>query len=252
MLRKITFVLFRNGIKIIVAGVLTFLVYFQKVDLDFKINSSHLKTVSVSNGQGKIVARGTGEHFLPTARNDLMHKFKMTLEEVKDFLAEWFSLSESELSQLKVVDATTIDSFIKRFQRVAILEQEKFGIPASIIIANSMLRSQAGTSKISQKANNFFSIPKTEDWKGETVPLGEVSYRHYENAWTSFRDHSYFFTTGMHSHLRELPATDYRAWARGIADSPTVGDKSYADQLITLIESFELNKLDGVPKQSDE
>lgn len=132
----------------------------------------------------------------------------------------------------------------ERFAKVAQAEQNKFGIPASITLASLMLYSQGGKAALIQKGNNFFAMPCTTDWVGDTVNEGGRCYRYYESAWMSIRDHSLFMTTGKQTKFRQLRGKPYREWARaiervGVSPHPHIGG-----QLLRTIERFELQQYD--------
>ena len=69
-------------------------------------------------------------------------------------------------------------------------------------------------------------------------------FRTYENAWTSFRDHSYYITTGRMAALKKLKDADYKAWAKALEKADFSNDEDFAAQLIMVVEKYELTKLD--------
>lgn len=147
-------------------------------------------------------------------------------------------------AELAKISPETINAYIKRFAHVAISERKKFGIPASIIIANGMVNSFAGKRDLAQIGNNHFALLCTEDWQGDKGTYAGKCYRHYENAWTSFRDHSFFLTTGANEGLKELGKTDYKTWAKAIGKLGYSEEKNLAKQLIKIIEEYGLDELD--------
>lgn len=48
--------------------------------------------------------------------------------------------------------------YIERFAPIAVQEMEKYGIPASISLAQGLLESRAGTSKLAVQTNNHFGL----------------------------------------------------------------------------------------------
>lgn len=152
--------------------------------------------------------------------------------------------SNSLADQLQELPSDVVERYVKRFGRVARSEQDKFGIPASITIANALLHSRAGQHDAAVRANNHFGLPCTTDWQGQEWTYERRCYRHYENAWTSFRDHSFYLTTGKFAPLRQLSSTDYRAWAKALAEKGFSEADDLAEQLISLIERLELHRLD--------
>jgi flagellum-specific peptidoglycan hydrolase FlgJ len=133
--------------------------------------------------------------------------------------------------------------YISRFAKIAQQEEARYGIPAAITIAQGMLESSVGRSRLARKANAHFGL---KCWKGgcgddHCLPHHDDSpddrFRRYANAWLSYRDHSEFLSGGeRYAHLFDLHLTDYRGWARGLQRAGYATDPHYADKLITLIE----------------
>ncbi len=147
-------------------------------------------------------------------------------------------------SVLEQTDEREILAFINRFVHVAETEQEKFGIPASLILAQALLSSYAGTRDICQSTNNLFALPCTADWQGAKETANAHCFRAYDNAWMSFRDHSYFLTTGSRTYLKDLGNTDYAAWAKELEKAGYTPEKNWAKQLTHTIEQYGLAQYD--------
>ncbi|MEZ4988463.1 MAG: glucosaminidase domain-containing protein [Saprospiraceae bacterium] len=122
-----------------------------------------------------------------------------------DWLSGWGKDKANHhlLKRLRQVSEPDIEAFVQRFQHVAQSEQEKFGIPASIILAHALLQSNAGTLPVASVGYNYFALPCTSDWEDQTQDgSSSECLRKYNNAWLSFRDHSLFLTTGSHLFTR--------------------------------------------------
>ncbi len=152
--------------------------------------------------------------------------------------------SLTAMDYLAQVDEETLFAFFKRFGHVAINERKKYGIPSSIILANATLHSYAGKRDMAQTGNNFFAIPCTVDWQGESGTYQDACYRHYINPWTSFRDHSLYITSGKFADLQALGSTDYKSWAKGLERLSYSNEPDLALHLIQLIEAYELDQYD--------
>ena len=86
--------------------------------------------------------------------------------------------------------------YIDAWKNTAILQQEEYGIPASITMAQALLESAAGQSELARNAKNHFGIKCTSEWFGgvyyyDDDKKGEC-FRQYANAAESFKDHSRF------------------------------------------------------------
>jgi flagellum-specific peptidoglycan hydrolase FlgJ len=164
--------------------------------------------------------------------------------ELFDFWPSWGNNEVILLESLQQVPVNQIEAFVERFAHVAQAEAEKFAVPASIILANALLQSQAGQAKWAQEGHNFFALACTDDWEAGTQDGPGGCLRRYDNAWLSFRDHSLYLREGPHRRLRRLQHQDYRAWADALADTIGARQKDYAEQLQTVIARFQLTRYD--------
>ena len=143
-------------------------------------------------------------------------------------------------------------AYIRRFAKVAQLEMDQYGIPASITLAQGLLESNAGESPLAANFNNHFGLKcfSRVCQKGHCANFSDDShkdfFRRYTNAWESYRAHSLLLTkSDRYKTLSKLPRSDYRSWAKGLAKAGYATDKQYAQKLINLIESMELYAYDS-------
>jgi hypothetical protein len=144
---------------------------------------------------------------------------------------------------------TTRAEYIERYKHIAIADMEKYGIPASIKMAQGILESNSGNARLAREANNHFGIKCKKDWTGDKIShdddeKGEC-FRKYSKAEVSWHDHSEFLDKGArYQFLFELDPTDYKAWAHGLKQAGYATDKEYPAKLIKIIEENELYRLD--------
>lgn len=148
-------------------------------------------------------------------------------------------------AELKLVHEDEQIAYLRRFAQVAIAERKKFGIPASILLANALLFSNAGNSMGVASANNHFQLECSSLWAGNQWKDGERCLRSYQNAWESFRDHSEFLSAPPHIHLLKMGSTDYKAWAKGMEKAGFQNEPDLAATLIEIIEHYRLGELDS-------
>lgn len=138
--------------------------------------------------------------------------------------------------------------YIEDYKAIAMEQQQKYKIPASITLAQGLLESGAGNGQLARKSNNHFGI-KCHDWRGPAVyhdddEAGEC-FRKYSHARESYEDHSIFLSgRSRYAVLFELEITDYKGWARGLQRCGYATDKAYGSKLIKLIEDYELDQYD--------
>jgi hypothetical protein len=141
--------------------------------------------------------------------------------------------------------------YIERYAPLAQAEMEAYGIPASVTLAQALVESNAGESRLAQKANNHFGIKcfSKRCKKGHCLNFSDDSHKdffqRYDNAWASYRAHSEFLKkTARYKALFKLGHDDYRGWALGIAKAGYATDPHYAAKLIATIRAFRLDRYD--------
>lgn len=141
-------------------------------------------------------------------------------------------------------------NYIERFYKTAQQEQKKYGIPASITLAQGILESGNGTSTLAEENNNHFGIKcfSHNCAKGHCRNFTDDShkdfFRNFPNAWDSYRAHSEFLKQPRYRKLFKLNKKDYKGWAKGLKKCGYATEKYYAEKLIELIETNNLQKYD--------
>ncbi len=136
-------------------------------------------------------------------------------------------------------------AYIKQYKTAAIREMKLYHIPASITLAQGMIESGCGKSKLAVESNNHFGIKCQKEWIGDTYLYDDDAknecFRKYKSVEESYRDHSLFLTTRQrYASLFLIPSTDYTAWARGLKQAGYATNPDYANILIRLIENSRL------------
>lgn len=139
-------------------------------------------------------------------------------------------------------------AYIQKYYKQAQVEQKKYGIPASITLAQGLLESGAGRGELATKGNNHFGIKCAGGWTGETILKDDDKkddcFRKYKSVAESFEDHSKFLLRDRYKSLFELDVTDYKGWAHGLKQCGYATDPGYATKLIKLIEDYNLMQYD--------
>ena len=142
----------------------------------------------------------------------------------------------------------TLD-YIEKYKNIAMCEMIKDKIPASITLAQGILESGNGTSRLATEGNNHFGIKCHNDWNGKTMRHDDDApkecFRVYKTPEESFRDHSIFLKNNTrYAALFDLKITDYKGWAKGLKKAGYATLPTYANVLINLIETYDLQKYD--------
>lgn len=140
--------------------------------------------------------------------------------------------------------------YINRYSQIAVEKMREHRIPASITLAQGILESGAGQSELAKKSNNHFGIKCHNDWTGERVyhddDEKQECFRKYSKPELSYEDHSQFLKKKRYESLFELNVTDYKGWAKGLKACGYATAKDYAERLIDLIETYDLQQYDQI------
>lgn len=148
----------------------------------------------------------------------------------------------------------TQKDYIEKYKYLAVSEMHRVGIPASITIAQGILESEAGNSKLARKANNHFGIKCHSNWDStysfiKDDDTKDECFRKYETAMESFIDHSEFLRNRpRYAFLFDLHQTEYVKWAYGLKSAGYATNPNYSRLLINLIKKNDLEKLDYITK----
>ena len=143
----------------------------------------------------------------------------------------------------------TREEYVEKYKAIAIAHMERYGIPASITMAQGILESDSGNSYLSRTSNNHFGIKCKKSWTGKKVyhdddAKGEC-FRAYPSVEASYQDHADFLDQSpRYDSLFVYASDDYRSWARGLKACGYATAPDYAQRLVKIIESMKLYLLD--------
>ncbi|MEN0005858.1 MAG: glucosaminidase domain-containing protein [Bacteroidota bacterium] len=171
-----------------------------------------------------------------------------------DNLANTFSnldFEGSEKAKKRAAKRKKQLQYVKQYKQIAIAEMERYGIPASITLAQGLLESNVGESKLAKRNLNHFGIKcfSRKCKKGHCSNFTDDShkdfFRIYKSEKESYRAHSLLLKNGKrYNKLFRLQPTDYRGWAKGLSKAGYATDKRYAQKIIGLIEDLDLDQYD--------
>lgn len=169
-------------------------------------------------------------------RTNILHRFLLIFTALTIFIA-----TEAR--------GNVYEEYIAKYSGLACKHEKMFGIPASITLAQGLLESGAGRSKLAREGNNHFGIKCHSDWHGKSMILSDDRpddcFRVYDNVEKSFEDHSQFLRRKRYASLFDLDPKDYAGWARGLKRCGYATDPQYADRLISIIELYSLYNFDS-------
>ena len=141
------------------------------------------------------------------------------------------------------------EAYINKYKDLAVQLQKEYRIPASIKLAQGLLETGAGSSRLARIGNNHFGIKCKEEWKGGRMYHDDDAknecFRTYKSAEESYLDHALFLSKRIYYvSLFDLDIYDYEGWAYGLQRCGYATDKLYGQKLVSLIETYELYKYD--------
>lgn len=176
---------------------------------------------------GLAVIRNGSDSFDPLTDFEGIAKAERPIEKMgMSFLPDMFAEESKATPQPKVAKQVETKSaikyesraqaFIDRFSEVAIQENSKYNIPASVILANGILLSELGHSTLASEAQNYFMVPCTRSWDGDSMEIGDGCFRWYSSPWESFRDHSLFLCKEAGNDAMKIKKQSIVEWAKTI------------------------------------
>ena len=140
--------------------------------------------------------------------------------------------------RLSAQSSADIRAYIDQYRNIALDHEQRYGIPASITLAQGILESGAGKSGLTRASNNHFCIKKGNGWTGPTYAAWDdepqkSSFRVYASAEESFNDHALLLSrASRYKSLFEKSVYDYRGWAIGLQRAGYATSPTYAQALI--------------------
>ncbi len=186
---------------------------------------------------------------------------------VRSLVLILFACSATHLAaQMDVADPIATYSAPERYIRehaaLAVTEMYTSGIPSSIKLAQGILESSSGQSRLAREGANHFGIKCKSYWIGDTLlvkdddldsggQLIESCFRRYPDAAQSYKDHTEFLmNTPRYSDLFQIDRTDYRSWANGLQRCGYATNPQYSNLLVGLVERYNLQVFDRVPEHA--
>lgn len=131
-------------------------------------------------------------------------------------------------------------------------QMRRYGIPASVILAQGILESSNGQSELSRLGNNHFGIKATSSWLkngGEylvyTDDKPNEKFCKYATVADSYEHHSKFLAGNKrYAQCFTLSPDDYKGWTQGIERVGYATGGSYARNLQRIIEANGLDRYD--------
>jgi flagellum-specific peptidoglycan hydrolase FlgJ len=152
-----------------------------------------------------------------------------------------------------VHDVSSQQAFIGEIAPGAIAAQRKYGVPASVTIAQAIDESGWGQSTLATKDHNLFGIKGTGPAGSDPLPTHEYqngqlvaatsSFRVYNNTSESIEDHGKLLATSGYYGKSMADRRNPNAFAQALTGIYAT-DPSYGTQLISLMRQYNLYRYD--------
>ncbi|MBR3618874.1 MAG: glucosaminidase domain-containing protein [Bacteroidaceae bacterium] len=143
--------------------------------------------------------------------------------------------------------ANSTQQYINQYAEYAMEQMRRYGIPASITLAQGLVESGNGNSRLARTANNHFGVKGT--FNGAYVLANDdkpnEKFKKYDNVGQSYEDHSKVLMARRYQqYVGGLAHDDYRGWAAGIKKGGYATAPNYVSALVSTIERNNLQKYD--------
>ena len=143
------------------------------------------------------------------------------------------------------------EEFFEKYALWAMEQQQKYGIPASVTLAQAAVESADGTSVLARQGNNFFGI---KSFRGDAFYESHYmlrnddkpneKFRVYESVADSFTDHSKVLMSRRYSACWQYASDDHLNWIKGIKNAGYATAPNYVSAIEGVISKYGLEKYD--------
>jgi hemagglutinin len=143
-------------------------------------------------------------------------------------------------------------AYAEKYSSLAMEQMRLYGIPASVTLAQGILESSNGQSRLARNENNHFGIKATQAWIAGGGRYGlytddkpDEKFCSYDSVGDSYAHHSRFLKENpRYAPCFRLEADDYRGWAQELDKAGYATAGKYAPALISIIENNNLQRYD--------
>lgn len=220
---------------------------------DYTVSYCHLSRVWVRKGM-RIYAgdpvglsgstgRATGPHLHITSR------LRGRLEDPYNLLTYIRDVKLQCISALHVNEKSILspDDFFKRYAHAAMKQQQKYGIPASVILSQMALESRWGNSGLAQAGCNYFGIKANKNWLDSGLPYSihdddraNEKFCNFASPEASMEYHSRLLMSDRYRHCWKYSPTDFHHWLVSIKAAGYATARDYVQKCERIIMRYRL------------
>lgn len=229
---------------------------------EYTVSYCHLSRVTVSVGDELIAGdpvgisgnsgRSTGPHLHITCK----HKGEVTdpytlLIYIKEVRAEAVAALGGNERTIKRVENVDQNAFFNKYANAAMVQQQRYGIPASVTLAQMAFESFWGQSTLATAGNNYFGIKCSREWLAAGKPYSlhdddkpNEKFCNYASVDESIEHHSQLLMGDRYKRCRRYEATDYHNWLVAIKACGYATAPDYVKKLEGMIKKHKLYLFD--------
>lgn len=235
----------------------------------YTISYCHMSRVTVREGDELIAGdpvgisgntgRSTGPHLHITCKYKGEARDPYTLlVYIKAVRAEAVeALGGGKNVQARNVTKINQNDFFNKYASAAMVQQQRYGIPASVTLAQMAYESYYGQSNLALNGKNFFGIKCTRDWiaKGKPYSLHHderpnEKFCNYASVEESIEHHSKLLMSDRYKRCHRFDETDYHNWLVGIKAAGYASAPDYVKTLEGMIKRYKLYLYDRLAQKA--
>jgi hypothetical protein len=150
------------------------------------------------------------------------------------------------------LNEAAVKQYVATYHSIAQSCGTEYHIPASILLAQALIYTKAGTNHLAKFPNNHMAVTclKTDvdnRYQQDNNP-NNLCFRKYASVEDSYKDYlNRIKENALYVPLFKLQETDYKGWAMGLQKIGHSTNPNYGTILISLIETYQLSQYDLQP-----
>jgi len=165
-------------------------------------------------------------------------------------------IAQTAVTPAPAQDATAQQAFISQVAPGAIAAQRRYGVPASVTIAQAIDESGWGQSILASRDDNLFGIKgtgpagsdaqPTQEYENSQWVTGTAPFRVYHSVAESIEDHGRLLATSGYYTQAMADRHDPDAFAAALTGVYAT-DPDYGSKLVSLMQEYDLYRYDAAP-----